>query len=393
MFGNKALVGEERDGERDKDKDDEDLEGKKKVQDSEDLDEHIEVKEGDQAKEQQEDRTTETPKQDTPEKPKKTGWLQAAFGNIDVLSLIQQGQDIMAEANKNNTASNGDGGEISSNGGEALDKKALKAVQDKDIQALDKLDIPADKKQLMQALAASQTATGLLAKASALKDKAQKCLNPAERQRMLQEAYDKEVQAHGQSKWAKRMQSGVWQGGAGGAGIGGGIGAGLGTVVGTLTGTLVGGVVSLPTTALGGLVGMGVGGITGPFIKLDQTKAKQVMEREKAKGKSDKEVEEAIRKEAVIEEVDEEATGDGAQGQGQSSPGAAISQPESGSARKNLERQKSSQQQQQQSQKHPTAGGDGQQKKKPRKLEVRSGGKAGATTSVNKENTPSKKGP
>ncbi|KAF2768193.1 hypothetical protein EJ03DRAFT_255605, partial [Teratosphaeria nubilosa] len=85
-----------------------------------------------------------------------------------------------------------------------------------------------------------------------------------ERQRMLQAAYDKEIEAHGQSKFARRLQSGPWQGGVGGAGIGGGVGMGVGTVV----GTLVGGVVSLPTTALGGLVGMGVGGIHGPFVKL-----------------------------------------------------------------------------------------------------------------------------
>ena len=197
-------------------------------------------------------------------------------------------------------------------------------------------DIP-EKDQLLQALAAQQNANGLLQKALSLKDTAMKAMNPQERQRMMQEAYDKEVEANGQSKWAKRLQSGPWQGGMGGAGIGGGVGMGVGTVV----GALVGGVAALPTTALGGLVGMGVGGITGPFVKLNQDKAKEVAAREKAKGKSDEEVMEVVKAEAGEEVVDEamaDASGDGT---GPSTPvpeNAAFSQPEQGSAKRNLQR-------------------------------------------------------
>lgn len=99
--------------------------------------------------------------------------------------------------------------------------------------------------------------------ARSLRDKAKKIADPKERERMLNEAYDKEIEAHGHSKLAQRMESGAWQGAMGGAGIGGGVGLGLGAVV----GTLVGGLVSLPTTGLGALVGTGVGAIHGPFIK------------------------------------------------------------------------------------------------------------------------------
>jgi len=244
-----------------------------------------------------------------------------------------------------------------------------------------------DVDKLMQALAAQQQATGLLQKASALKDKAMKCLNPVERRKMLQEAYDKEVEANGQSVWARRMQSGVWQVGGAGAGIGGGVGMGLGAVV----GSVVGGVVSLPTTALGGLVGAGVGGITGPIIKLDQTKAKQVAEREKKKGKNSEEIEKAVREEAVAEDEGDQAPNEGTleaedvEGLAKSaSPApqdqnAAISQPEAGSAQHNLQRQHSTGATSQQASTPSDAGPD-KPKKKPRKIEVRSGKKTSVET-------------
>ncbi|RMZ17517.1 hypothetical protein D0860_00430 [Hortaea werneckii] len=238
-----------------------------------------------------------------------------------------------------------------------------------------------DVDKLMQALAAQQQATGLLQKASALKDKAMKCLNPVERRKMLQEAYNKEVEANG------RMQSGVWQVGGAGAGIGGGVGMGLGAVV----GSVVGGVVSLPTTALGGLVGAGVGGITGPIIKLDQTKAKQVAEREKKKGKNPEEIENAVREEAVVEDQGDEAPNEGTleaehvEGLAKSaSPApqdqnAAISQPEAGSAQHNLQRQHSTGAASQQASTTPDSD-PGKPKKKPRKIEVRSGKKSSVET-------------
>ncbi|KAH9826962.1 hypothetical protein Tdes44962_MAKER03193 [Teratosphaeria destructans] len=336
-------------------------------------------------------------------KPQKSGWfswIKLGFGSVDWNAVVSAGQEAMADSQKKQ---GGDSQEPSKAKADAVqdvgqtsdpdkkDQKALQAAKDEDPQALDKMDLPGDKKQLMQALAAQQNATGLLAKANSLKDTAMKAMNKDERRRMLQEAYDKEIEAHGQSKFARRLQSGPWQGGVGGAGIGGGVGMGVGTVV----GTLVGGVVSLPTTALGGLVGMGVGGIHGPFVKLDQSKAKAVAERAKTEGKSDEEIEEAVRKEAVVEEVDEEeakALEGGVEGSG--TPRAAISQPQSGEAKKNLERHHSGSGskvgEQTGGDRSPSGSGGGGEsgvaKKKPRKIEVRSGSKAGATTGDSKEN-------
>lgn len=81
---------------------------------------------------------------------------------------------------------------------------------------------------------------------------------------MMQEAYDKELEAHGNSKRARVLTSGTFQGAAGGAGIGTAVGMGLGTV----TGTLVGVVATVPGVLVGGLVGAGTGVIHGPWIKL-----------------------------------------------------------------------------------------------------------------------------
>lgn len=56
------------------------------------------------------------------------------------------------------------------------------------------------------------------------------------------------------------------QGGAAGAGIGAGIAGGLGMTV----GTLVSGLVAIPTTGLGILVGAGTGLVHGPWVKFTQ---------------------------------------------------------------------------------------------------------------------------
>ncbi|KAF2274948.1 uncharacterized protein EI97DRAFT_360920, partial [Westerdykella ornata] len=97
-----------------------------------------------------------------------------------------------------------------------------------------------------------------------LRETASNIADPRKREKLLRDAYDKEVEAHGASKKARMLASGAFQGGVGGAGIGTAVGAGVGTVV----GTLVGGVTAIPTTGLGALVGSGVGAIHGPWIKL-----------------------------------------------------------------------------------------------------------------------------
>lgn len=125
-----------------------------------------------------------------------------------------------------------------------------------------------DQERFKKQVEAAQKARAAQATAASWKEKALKCTNSKERQKMLQNAYDAEVEAHGQSKFAKRLQSGPWQGGVAGAGIGAGVAAGLGTVV----GTLVTGLVSVPTAAVGGLTGLAVGAVHGPWFQFDDHK-------------------------------------------------------------------------------------------------------------------------
>tara|TARA_R110002003_G_scaffold54_9_gene4769 strand:+ start:43490 stop:44167 length:678 start_codon:yes stop_codon:yes gene_type:complete len=109
------------------------------------------------------------------------------------------------------------------------------------------------------ALAAQKTASSLRTAAAAIKD-------PKKREQYLTDAYNKEIEAHGNSKKARVLTSGAFQGGIGGAGIGAAVSAGLGTVV----GTIVGGVTAIPATAVGGLAGVATGAVHGPWIKLNK---------------------------------------------------------------------------------------------------------------------------
>ena len=144
------------------------------------------------------------------------------------------------------------------------DKKPAEKKKEDDVDPKSMPDAERFKKQVE----AAQKARAAQAAAASWKEKAMKCMDSKERAKMLQNAYDREVEAHGHSKFAKRLQSGPWQGGAAGAGIGAGVAAGLGTVV----GTLVGGLVSVPTAALGGLTGIAVGAAHGPFFHFDNHK-------------------------------------------------------------------------------------------------------------------------
>lgn len=118
--------------------------------------------------------------------------------------------------------------------------------------------------RLAAAASASQAAASANSLASTLRSKAAILTDPAERSRLMTEAYNKELEAHGNSKRARILTSGTFQGAAGGAGIGTAVGMGLGTV----TGTLVGAVATVPGVLVGGLVGAGTGVIHGPWIKL-----------------------------------------------------------------------------------------------------------------------------
>lgn len=93
---------------------------------------------------------------------------------------------------------------------------------------------------------------------------AEEASSEAERKKYEDEAAEHERQAQSQLKTSRRLQSGAWQGFGAGAGMGAATGVGLGGVVGTLSG----GILAVPLSALGGLVGAGAGAIHGPWIKL-----------------------------------------------------------------------------------------------------------------------------
>lgn len=123
--------------------------------------------------------------------------------------------------------------------------------------------LPEDER-LQQAAQAAKAAASAQGMVESLKSKASMLTDPKQREKMLSEAYNHEIESKGLSKKARVLKSGTFQGATGGAGIGMATGMGLGTVVGTLTGV----VASVPTMALGGLVGAGTGVIHGPWIKL-----------------------------------------------------------------------------------------------------------------------------
>ncbi|KAI1472861.1 uncharacterized protein F4812DRAFT_410635 [Daldinia caldariorum] len=99
-------------------------------------------------------------------------------------------------------------------------------------------------------------------------------------------ARELDVKAAKLLKTAKRLESGWLQGGAAGAGIGAGIAGGLGMTV----GALVSGLVAIPATGIGILVGAGTGLVHGPWIKFSKAFSKDEVD------EMDKEAEEEARR-------------------------------------------------------------------------------------------------
>jgi len=128
----------------------------------------------------------------------------------------------------------------------------------------DDLKQMSEDERLKEATEADISASSIAGMVNDLRSKASMVTNPSERDRLLTEAFNGEVQVRGLSKKARVLKSGTFQGAIGGAGIGAATGVGLGTI----TGTVVGTVATIPTTLLGGLVGSGVGMFHGPWLKL-----------------------------------------------------------------------------------------------------------------------------
>lgn len=124
-------------------------------------------------------------------------------------------------------------------------------------------DLP-DREQLLKAVESAQAAQKAQSTANDLMSKAKQMTDSTQREKILREAYDKEIEANGHSKMAQRLQSGTWQG----LGFGGGIGAATGLGIGAGLGTLLGAITAVPATGIGMLVGSATGAIHGPWIKL-----------------------------------------------------------------------------------------------------------------------------
>ncbi|KAF2109992.1 hypothetical protein BDV96DRAFT_584932 [Lophiotrema nucula] len=203
-----------------------------------------------------------------------------------------------------------------------------------------------DEKALKQAAMASQAAMDAQSTAQSLKSAAASITDPKKREKMLRDAYNKELEAHGNSRKARMLSSGAFQGAVGGGGIGGTVALGVGTVV----GTVVGGVTAIPATGLGALIGTGVGAARGPFIKLG--KLATGGEGDTAKGETGEQI--------SLEDAEKAGDDDN-----------VVPNPEVlRQAADTVEKERAKKQQNDGN----TEGGEGQktQKRKPRKIEVRS---------------------
>lgn len=119
---------------------------------------------------------------------------------------------------------------------------------------------------------AAQKALEAQQKANELKEAANGAADPDERQKLMEEAIDYQVEAESLGKTAKYMRRGTFQGMA--------VGCGLGTVpgltLGTLTGTLVGGLTSAVLGGLGAGLGSLVGFAHGPFWNIGEVMGKGI---------------------------------------------------------------------------------------------------------------------
>ncbi|KAF1988467.1 hypothetical protein K402DRAFT_313916, partial [Aulographum hederae CBS 113979] len=125
---------------------------------------------------------------------------------------------------------------------------------------------PSDEEVRQESSKAAQSAIAAQNKAKELSQAAAGAGDPEERQKLLNEALEKEMESESFGKTAKYLTSGSFQGLV----AGGGLGTGTGVALGTITGSLVGGLTSLATGGLGAGLGAGVGAMHGPFVNMGE---------------------------------------------------------------------------------------------------------------------------
>ena len=119
---------------------------------------------------------------------------------------------------------------------------------------------------------AANAAIAAQKKAKELKKAAAGAGDPDERQKLMEQAMDAEIEAKSFGKTAKYLRSGAFQGLAAGTGLGVAPGATLGAI----SGTLVGGVSSTLLGGLGGGIGAAAGALHGPFWNLGEVAGKGI---------------------------------------------------------------------------------------------------------------------
>ncbi|KAI4853938.1 hypothetical protein E4T44_00534 [Aureobasidium sp. EXF-8845] len=133
-------------------------------------------------------------------------------------------------------------------------------------------DVLSEEECRQESSKAAQKAIELEKEAKELTQAAAGAADSDERQKLLNEALSKSIEAQSFGKVAKYLGSGAFQGLLAGGGVGTGAGAGLGA----LTGTLVGGVSSLALGGLLGGIGSAVGALHGPWFKPEEIISKGV---------------------------------------------------------------------------------------------------------------------
>ena len=139
----------------------------------------------------------------------------------------------------------------------------------------DNKDVVPDEDVRKESSKAANQAISAQRKAQELKQAAAGAGDPDERQKLMEQAIDAQIQAESFGKTAKYMRSGTFQGLA----VGTGLGVAPGATLGALTGTLVGGVTSTITGGLGGGIGAAAGAIHGPIWNIGEVAGKGIQVR------------------------------------------------------------------------------------------------------------------
>lgn len=161
---------------------------------------------------------------------------------------------------------------MSSNQESSEQQQSHQQQQDEQQPNLSRGNGPSEAEIRQESSRAAEKALAAQNKANELKEAAKGAGDADERQKLMEQAIDKQIEAESLGKTAKYMRGGAFQGMC----VGAGLGTAPGLTLGTLTGTIVGG---LTSGLLGGL-GAGVGGLVGwahgPFWNVGEVLGKGI---------------------------------------------------------------------------------------------------------------------